>query len=285
MSFERKWLEEVGSEDAHGRAIWGLGMTIRTDPELAIRSMASRLFMDCITCVDDFQSPRAIAFSLIGMHHYLQFYTGDSIVRKIRIKLVEKLFDRFTGNSSEEWPWPENILTYANAILPHSLFQAGYDLNREEMFNCGLNSLKWLLIQETSDDGHISVIGNREWMERDGTRARFAQQPVEVLSLVEACAEAFNLTKEKNWLLETRRCFDWFLGKNDLNMSVYEFGSGACYDGIEANCINENTGAESTLSFLISLLTMHELYGHRMLMKDSGDSGKASLSLNETTCN
>ncbi len=268
MSYDRRWLEEAGSEDAHGRALWALGTTIEMTGDASIREGICRLFPSAIQAVAEFRYPRAWAFSLIGLQQYLSVYGGDAPVRRIRRALAEKLYDLYRNNASEDWPWFEDTLTYANARLPHALLVAGRALGREEMVQAGLASLEWLLEQQTSPDGHLTLIGNRGWMRRGGQRARFDQQPIEAMGLIEACSEAFLATKESRWLNEARRCLDWFLGRNDLSVAIYDFKTGGCHDGLEAHGLNQNMGAESTLAWLASLLTVYNLFEQEILVKE-----------------
>ena len=268
MSYDRKWLDEAGSEDSHGRALWGLGTTmgITTDP--SIREGICHLFECAIHSVEEFEHPRAWAFTLIGIQEYLSVYGGDSPARRIRSALAEKLYQLFEKNSSKDWSWFGDTLTYANARLPQALLVAARALSNEDMFRAGVEALTWLLKQQTGKDGHISIIGNKGWMHRSGQRAHFDQQPVEVMGLIEACAEAFLATKENRWLNEARRCLDWFLGRNDLNLPIYDFKTGGCHDGLGPHGLNRNMGAESTLAWLISLLTMYNVLEREILLKE-----------------
>jgi hypothetical protein len=266
MSYDRRWLEESGSEDAHGRALWGLGVAIQAAPDHSIRDLSCQLFIRAVGCVDEFKSLRARAFSLIGIYHYLGVYGGDADVRKIRALLAENLYRRFHENASTDWFWPEDILTYANAVMPHALILTGHSRSNADMLDTGLKSLQWLLKQETHEAGHITVIGNKGWMRRNGERAHFDQQPEEVMALLEACGEAYRVTNDRSWLREIRRCFDWFMGKNDLAIPVFDFKTGGCHDGLHPNGVNENMGAESTLAWLISLLDMDDIFAHEILL-------------------
>ncbi len=274
MSYDRRWCEAVGSEDAHGRALWALGVAIKAVSDRSLRDMMCRLFIDSIGQTRNFKYPRAWAFTLIGIHHYLKVFGGDATVRKVREQLAEKLYRVFQQNAGDDWPWFEDILTYDNARLPQALVLTGADIKDEKMVGMSLDVLDWLLQLQTDKAGHLSVIGNDGWMTRNGKRARFAQQPVEVMALTEACTDAYRITKERRWLKEARRCFEWFIGKNDLNIPVYNYENGGCHDGLESNGVNENMGAESTLSWLISLLTMHEVLGEQALIQEQ--SHKAS---------
>ncbi len=261
MSYDRRWLEEIGSEDSHGRSIWGLGIAIQYAPHDSIRNMAARLFLDGLTAVENFQSPRAWAFTLIGLHAYMAVFDGDTTARRLRALLAEKLFGLFQKHFTADWLWCEDTLTYANAKLSHALILAGQEIPHPEMLKMGIDSLAWLLEKQQASEGHLSIIGNLNWHSRDGLTSNFDQQPIEAMCLIEACAAAFRTTGEMKWVDQGHRCLGWFLGSNDLNEQVYDFKTGGCCDGIQANGVNANQGAESTLSWLISLLSMYEVVG------------------------
>jgi glycosyltransferase involved in cell wall biosynthesis len=269
MSYDRKWLEEAGSEDAHGRALWGLGVAVREAPTDSIRAMATRLFKDGLPALEDFTFLRSWAFALVGIHAYLEVYHGDAEVRRVRRQLTEKLYQSFK-HCRPDWFWPEDVVTYDNAKLPHALLLAGRHLSDPQIFDTGLAALNWLLKQQTAPEGHLTIVGNDGWMTRTGYRARFDQQPVDAMALVDACLEAFRGTGEFMWVEEARRCLNWFLGYNDLNLPLYDFTTGGCCDGLTPHGVNANQGAESTLSWLIALLTMYEVIGHEVLINGNG---------------
>src|SRR6185295_8506565 len=133
----------------------------------------------------------AWAFSLVGLHAYLTKFSGDTTARRIRQTLAARLMTQFKANSSKDWPWCEDMLTYDNAKLPHALILTGKDIGSREMLEQGLHSLEWLVKLQVLDNGRVSLIGNRGWLDRSGKRARFDQQPVEAMAMAEACAEAY----------------------------------------------------------------------------------------------
>jgi glycosyltransferase involved in cell wall biosynthesis len=261
MSYDRRWLEEIGSDDSHGRSIWGLGVAIQHAPHDSIRNMAVRLFLDGLTVVEDFKSPRSWAFVILGLHAYMEVFGGDTTARRLRTLFAEKLFRLFQEGSHVDWLWCEDTLTYANAKLPHALILAGQWIPSPEMFKLGIDALTWLLEKQHAPEGHLSVIGNLNWHSRGGLTSNFDQQPIEVMGLIGACAAAFRATGEMKWLDQGHRCLGWFLGNNDLNEQIYDFKTGGCCDGIQPTGVNANQGAESTLSWLISLLSMYEILG------------------------
>jgi len=264
MTYARQWTEEVGSEDAHGRALWGLGKAVALLDDPGQLSMSTTLFNQALKAVEHFFSPRAIAFALVGIHTYLHKFSGDSEVRRVREILANRLFNQFRNNATESRPWLENALNYDNGKLPHALLLSGQWMQRSDMIDMGLRSLKWLLTTET-EDGHFVPIGSNGWYEQGGHKARFDQQPVEANAMIEACVEAFNVTRDKTWFENAVMCFNWFLGHNDLNMPLYDPKTGGCRDGLMADGINQNEGAESSLAWLLSLMTLQKLYADEIL--------------------
>jgi hypothetical protein len=150
-------------------------------------------------------------------------------------------------------------LTYANGKLPHALLLAGQWMQRPEMVEMGLESLQWLLSVKTTSSGVLSPVGNDGWYHKDREKAQFDQQPIEAHALLEACIEAYNVSREEQWLEESRRCFDWFLGRNPLKKPLYDYETGGCHDALQPGGVNENEGAESTLAWLLSLLAIRSL--------------------------
>jgi glycosyltransferase involved in cell wall biosynthesis len=264
MTYSRQWVEEMGSEDAHARAIWCLGKAVAFLDDPGHLAMSTTLFKKALRTVENFYSPRAVAFCLLGMNAYLQRFSGDSDVRRIRQVLADRFFDQFKKNGTDEWPWLEDALNYANGKLPHALLLSGYRMHHNDMMQMGLNSLKWLLDIQT-EDHHFVPIGSNGWYEKKGHRARFDQQPIEANAMVEACVEAFNVTRDKFWFDNAVMCFNWFLGQNDLNMPLYDPKTGGCRDGLMADGINQNEGAESSLALLLSLITLQKLYSDEIL--------------------
>jgi len=264
MTYARQWTEEIGSEDSHGRALWSLGKAVAFLNNPGQLAMSTTLFTKALRGIETFKSPRAIAFSLVGMHAYLDRFAGDSDVRRVKEIHADRLFDLFNNHATDEWPWLENCLTYANGKLPHALLLAGHQMQRDEVTGMGLRSLKWLMAIQTLD-GHFVPIGSNGWYERGGFRARFDQQPIEANAMIEACVEAFNITRDHSWYDNAVMCFNWFLGHNDLNLPLYDAKTGGCRDGLMADGINQNEGAESLLAWLSSLMTLQKLNADEVL--------------------
>ena len=260
MSYARDWLDEVGSEDSHGRVLWCLGYTIWQAPSTAILSLSNQLFKQGLKVCSDFSAPRAWAYSILGCLYYLQRFGGDTETNGIVLQLAQRLSKMYTDNREEEWRWFENVVTYANARMPQALIVAGKYLGDSKLVEQGLESLAWLLQAQTANSGkHISLVGNIGWYKKGGRRPRFDQQPLDVYCLMEACNQAYEATENERWRQDVDRTFSWFLGKNDKNECLYDFRTGGCYDGLQRGGVNLNQGAESTLSWLAALHVMYRI--------------------------
>jgi glycosyltransferase involved in cell wall biosynthesis len=259
MRYDRAWHDDPGSEDSHARALWGLGVAAALCPYEPMIGLATRLFTSGLAVTQTFTSPRAWAFAIIGIHEYLRRFGGDSEARRQRASLTDKLVRIFRDNMSDQWPWCENIVTYASAKLPHALLMSGKWLGRNDVIDLGKRSLAWLLDIETNKEGNLSIIGTEGWYVRGGNKARFDQQPVSAHALLHACIEAYHVTREDSWIGRARKVFNWFLGDNDLRIPLHDFTTGGCCDGLQQDRVNVNQGAESTLAWLMSLLLMYEL--------------------------
>jgi glycosyltransferase involved in cell wall biosynthesis len=260
FSYDRHW--EAGlefSDDVLGRSLWGLGATVAIAPNEGTLALASRMFCSALATIEGVSSPRAWAFTLVGIHYYLRRFSGDSYVRRSREALASRLYAEFEKHGTEEWAWCEDTVTYANGKLPHALLLSGQWLPAPAMIEQGLKALRWLLARQTDGRDRLNLIGNQGWMTRDGTRAQFDQQPIDAMALVEACAEAYRCTKDGFWLRKVNWCLEWFLGNNVTESVIYDASTGGCRDGLHANGPNLNEGAESTLAWLISLLTTNRL--------------------------
>jgi glycosyltransferase involved in cell wall biosynthesis len=256
LSFDRRWLDEQGSEDCHGRALWAQGLGAGRSPYRSFQAMSGQLFAQALPTVADFTSPRAWAFALIGIHEYLRRLSGDRLVRQIREALAGRLMELYGKASQPHWPWFEEELTYDNAKLAHVLILSGQDMGQPLLVERGLQALRWLAEIQTSENGHFRPIGSNGFFRRGGTRANFDQQPIEAHAMVSACLEAHRVTSEPWWYEEAQRAFDWFLGWNDLGLELYAPNTGGCRDALHVDRVNNNQGAESTLAFLLSLAEM-----------------------------
>jgi len=256
LSFDRRWLDEQGSEDCHGRALWALGVGVGGSPFQRFQMMAGQLFASALPAFTTFTSPRAWAFGLIGIHEYLRRLSGDSLVTHTRELLMSRLTELLARNTSPDWHWFEEDLSYDNAKLAHALILSGRATGQPEVFEQGLRALRWLNELQTSEKDHFRPIGSNGFYRRGGIRANFDQQPVEAHAMVSACLEAYRATSDAWWYQQAQRAFDWFIGWNDLCLELYSPENGGCRDGLHVDRVNGNQGAESTLAFLLSLEEM-----------------------------
>jgi glycosyltransferase involved in cell wall biosynthesis len=260
LGYDRKWLEEAGSDDSHGRALWSLGKVLGLSQDAGLRGAAGRLFEAAVPATLAFTSPRAWAFGILGMQAYLDWFPGDRAIQGVRNTLANRLLDIYERSHSESWRWFEKSLSYSNARLSQALILAGWRSDNHRMIEAGMDSLKWLVVeQHRGDDKMFVPIGSSGFFIEGNEKARFDQQPVEACATVSACLEVYRLTEESQWLEEANRVFQWFLGKNDLQVPLYDAETGGCRDGLHPERVNENQGAESTLSFLMALLEMQAI--------------------------
>jgi len=260
LTYARQWTEATGSEDSHGRALWALGTVLGRSRNEALRGAAGRLFENAAPAVLTFSSPRAWAFALLGIQEYLNRFPGDRNAQHTRSALANRLLELYFSNQSPEWNWFEDVLAYSNARLSHAVLLAGRSSSDASMISAGLGTLSWLCeAQRSPNSDHFVPIGSQGFYRRGQDKARFDQQPLEAGGAVSACLEAYRATGEARWLREAWSAFNWFLGKNDLEIALYDPATGGCRDGLHPERVNQNQGAESTLAFLMALVEMRSL--------------------------
>ena len=260
LGYECQWQEPEGSEDSHGRALWGLGTVLGRSKNAGLRGAAGRMFELAVPAAVEFKSPRACAFAVLGLQEYLDSFPGDRAALTASDALTNRLLNSYRSNRSDGWKWFENGLAYSNARLPQALIRAGTRAANDEMVSAGLEALDWLAsIQRCEVKGHFVPIGSHGFYSKTTEKARFDQQPVEACAVVSACLQAYRATGKGRWRKEAWSALNWFLGDNDLQIALYDPATGGCRDGLHPDRANENQGAESTLSFLMALLEMRKL--------------------------
>ncbi|MGA2644517.1 MAG: glycosyltransferase family 4 protein [Candidatus Sulfotelmatobacter sp.] len=260
LGYDRKWNELIGSEDCHGRALWSLGTVLGRSENQGLKGAAGRLFEFSLPAAVEFHSPRASAYTILGIQEYLRSYPGDRDAQKIRSVLGGRLLDLYDSIRRSDWKWYENVLAYGNARLPQAMLLVGSACADDRMVSAGIETLNWLTeTQRCETNGHFVPIGSQGFYRQGGEKARFDQQPLEAAGAVSACLEAYRVTGDNRWRNEAWSAFNWFLGENDLQLPLYDSVTGGCRDGLHPERANENQGAESTLSFLIALLEMRSL--------------------------
>ena len=259
LSFNRNFLDEVGSEDSFGRTIWALGYLIGNAPNDAYYQTGKLVFFDAVPNFEKLKSIRSIANTIIGICYYLKTNTTDEKMLGLLKSLTSKLIHHYNINHSKDWKWFESLLAYDNGILPLALLHSAQIIQDSKVKEVGMETMEFLS-QHTLKNGTLSVIGNKHWYKKDGERSFFAQQPIDAMAMVLMFYQAFLLTGQKEYLNKLFASFMWFLGENDLRMSLYDFDTKGCCDGFENYGINRNQGAESSLAYLISHLTVLQAY-------------------------
>lgn len=262
MGYDRRWLEEAGSEDSHGRAVWSLGVTVERAPSAPIRDFAEQLLHKALPAVrEQLEHLHPRAFALLGLTAHLRAI-DDAAVTEVRDEVAHWLYDRWRAHASDDWPWWEDILTWGIARPPHAMLVAGHAMQHRDMIDAALRALQWALDVQTAPDGHLSIVGNDGWYVRGKRKAQFDQQPLEAHGLIDACLAAAEITGDEAWAQRAWRCFQWFHGDNDLGEPLYHPETGGCQDGLTATGPNQNQGAESTLAYLLSQLVLHQHHAH-----------------------
>ena len=260
MSYDRKWLEEAGSEDSNGRTMFVLGYFIKNAENHSHLALCKMLFDSTLKNMEKFTSLRAIAHIIMGCIFYLQRFSGARDVKRICKKLLEKLNECYLQNSKGEWKWFEEYLTYDNARLSQALLMGGiYFKNSNYLYN-GLESLNWMYDEiNDKERNYISLVGNDGWYYKGQEKAKFDQQPVEIASIIDACYQAYLISEDMEWINKISLAFSWFLGNNDRQEPLYDFTTGGCFDGLTSAITNQNQGAESTISWLTALHRMYRI--------------------------
>ena len=259
LSFSRNFLDELGSEDSFGRTIWALGYLMGNAPNDAYYQTGRLVFFNAAPNFEKLKSIRGIANTMIGISYYLKSNPGDDSMTERLRNLAHKLVRHYQENGSQDWKWFEMLLAYDNGILPLALLHSAEILNDNTITETAIESMNFLSAHTLKDD-YLSIIGNEKWFRKAGERSVFAQQPIDAMAMVLMYHQAFHVTKDKSYLNKLFISFLWFLGENDLRMSLYDFETKGCCDGFESYGVNRNQGAESSLAYLISHLAVLKAY-------------------------
>lgn len=259
MSYDRRWLEEAGSEDSHGRTLWALGECVRNDPNESRRKWAAALFLEALPASEGFSSPRAWAFTLLGLDAYCVTLPKNSFARELRHVLADRLMALICSVETKEWAWFEEGLGYDNARLPQALIVTGIALSAPSYLASGLRSLRWLMTLQTCKEGNFRPIGSDSFGDKRVPPKAFDQQPLEATASISACLAAWRADGDVEWQADAARAFAWFLGSNDLSTPLVDVETGSCRDGLHPERANENRGGESVVSYLLSLAEIRQL--------------------------
>lgn len=259
MSFDRRWLEDRGSEDSHGRTLWALGECARGDVSPSRRQWAASLFAVALPAVESFFSPRAWAFALLGLDAYCATHAEDPDAERVRHRLAAKLISIMSSVETKDWVWFEEGLAYDNARLSQALILTGASTGSPDHVEAGLRSLRWLMTQQTTPAGLFRPIGTEGFGEKRKMPRAFDQQPLEATATISACLAAWRADGDAEWRADAARAFSWFLGSNDLSSPLVDLETGSCRDGLHPDRPNENRGGESVVSYLLSLSEMRQI--------------------------
>lgn len=259
LSFSRNYLDDIGSEDSFGRTIWALGYLLGNAPNDAYYQTGRLMFFNAAPNFEKLKSIRSIANTMIGVCYYLKTNPGDDAMTERLRNMAQKLIQHYEENESDDWKWFEPLLAYDNGILPLSLLQSAKILNEDKVLEVAINTMQFLT-EHTLNENYLSIIGNEKWYKKNGERSVYAQQPIDAMAMVLMFHQAFHVTKDKEYLKKLYTSFLWFLGENDIRLSLYDFETKGCCDGFENYGVNRNQGAESSLAYLISHLTVLQAY-------------------------
>ncbi len=255
MSYDRRFLERVGSEDSYGRSIWGVAYCLAHPPRADQRPLLEEIFIRAVGHLDQARSPRTVAYGVIALSYYLDFQPGNEEMLNRLDRLCNRLVDHYTDNLHEDWRWFEGYLTYSNGVLPYALFRSLHHLNKDGIRRVAEESTDFLA-RQTIVEGTMSPIGCNQPFLRSQERPHFDQQPIDVMAKVLLFSEACRHQRMQPHCDNTRIAFEWFRGQNDLNIPLYNPDTGGCHDGLMAHGLNQNQGAESLLAYLISRTEM-----------------------------
>ena len=261
MRFDRSWCEEAGSEDSNGRALWALGRTIEQSPIAAIRDWAVRWYDTALPSLSDLESPRAVAFVMLGAAARLRHESGHAASQTALARGGDLLMRILGGGRRPDWAWFEAVLGYDNPRLSQALIEAGTLLDQPAWTEAGLETLSWIGAKQSATDGCFRPIGSDSFGIRHDALP-FDQQPLEAQAAIDAVASAWRATRNPEWIATARAAWRWYFGANDRGVVLADLASGRCRDGITPRGANENCGAESILAFQLSHYSMLALYRH-----------------------
>jgi glycosyltransferase involved in cell wall biosynthesis len=259
MGFDRGWLEDSGSEDSHGRTLWALGECARCERRASRRSWAQDLFVEALPSVDGFSSPRAWAFTLLGLAAFRVADSVDSATVAMQHLLAGRLMMLLAATETPDWVWFEDSLAYDNARLSQALIVTGASTGRQSYVAAGLRSLRWLMALQTAPSGVFRPVGSQSFGDRRQQPRAFDQQPLEATATIAACLAAWRADGDPVWRAHAVRAFAWFLGSNDLAISLVDLETGSCCDGLHPDRANENQGGESVVSYLLGLAQIRHM--------------------------
>lgn len=257
VDYTRCFLDEEGSEDSFGRAVWALGYLTASLPDHFLGRVAREMLEKAIPWVTGLRYPRAKAFSLLGLGYYHLAFPSERLVQAVHT-LAEWFPAALKQEEGPRWCWFEPQLTYSNAILPAGLLMAYRVTGYKPYWEAASRSLDFLTELHLAN-GHLKLVGNKGWYPKGAQPAVFDEQPEDAGCLVLAYTLAYLFSREAEYARLAEKSFLWFLGQNELGIPMYDEESGGCFDGLTPDGVNPNRGAESLLAYLLSRLAMETL--------------------------
>ncbi len=257
LSYARVWVDERGSEDCYGRAMWALGYTQHSGLADGLVGAAAELFTLQSSPLESLQFPRSQAFALFGLYYRLRSAPDDHLLSSALL-LADRLAEQFETHATEDWLWFEDRLTYCNATLPAALLLA-YELSKDRRYlSIGVEALRWLRGVLFDDSGELRLVGQDGWYRRGGAKAAFDEQCVDAQGMVEAALIAERVTGDERWRTDALAAFSWFLGANVHRTTMIDPATWGCYDGLTRSGLNQNMGAESIVCYALAYLSLVE---------------------------
>jgi glycosyltransferase involved in cell wall biosynthesis len=259
LRYDRTFEPSADSDDCLGRAMWALGSAVRMASDDGHRRLAREMFERALPATLEL-GPRGTALTILGLASFLAYDPDADGARAALVRLAEALVSRYQGESREGWRWFEPALTYDNAMIPLALFKAYAVTGERTSLRVARESLEFLE-EICFRDSQLVLVGNAGWHRRGGVKAQADEQAIDAAAFVLAFRGAYLATRDRHYLRRMRESFAWFLGANRLGVALHDSATGGCRDGLGAAEANQNQGAESTVSYLMSLLEMLELAG------------------------
>ncbi|MDP3992764.1 MAG: hypothetical protein Q8Q05_00930 [bacterium] len=246
LSFTEQILDAEGSEDSIGRTIWALGEMIKSCPDQAMRNEAKLIF-DRASIHHHLEHPhiRTKAYILLGLLAAGQEEEAS--------RWADKLVEIYKQNTTEDWQWFENYLSYANAALPYALAEAGRILDNQIYLDVAKKSLTWL-DSVSRIDGKPAPIGQAGWYFKEGIKAEYDQQPLDASDMILAFNALYQATQKSQYLNKAFEWADWYKGNNSQGVSVTNDVTNGVYDAVTPGGVNKNQGAESIVTYLMAYL-------------------------------
>ncbi|MGA2916738.1 MAG: hypothetical protein ABSE89_12000 [Sedimentisphaerales bacterium] len=256
LDYNRNWRTGKSEQDTLGRAIWAFGSVTASPPNNDYIQIVREFFDD--TCQHLSSMPaKSVSYAILGLSEFLEKFPTDKQATELLTKAADILFKNYNKYTSSDWMWFEDILSYANAIMPAAMFAAAKILKNKTYLDVAEKSC-FFLLENTFNGKHFSFIGSNGWYPKGKKRAQFDQQPIEAADTVIMLAKAYQATKNKKYKLLQKKAFNWFLGENDTNMPLYDSKTKGCCDGLGADGVNINQGGESIVSFLLASLYLSD---------------------------